>query len=80
MVILNNQYNTGGYAEAYTELVKAFHSLTMAQYASGISTDYYCVQDAATDNTTGGGAALLGGVTLAGAVGVTACLNGFAIF
>jgi hypothetical protein len=78
-VILNNAYNTGGYAEAYAEITKAFHSLTMPQYASGVTCDYYNVQDAATDATTGGGAALLGGVTAAAAVGVNSCNNGFAI-
>jgi hypothetical protein len=78
MVILQNSNSTGGYAEAYCELVRSFHSLTSPQNAAGIQLDWYQVQDAASDALTGGNVAT-GGVTQAVAAGANAYQNAFAI-
>jgi hypothetical protein len=78
MVTLQNSNSTGGYAEAYCELVRSFHSLTSPQYASGIQLDWYQVQDAASDALTGGNIAT-GGVTQASAAGANSHQNAFAI-
>jgi hypothetical protein len=79
MVTLSSVNNTGCYSEAFCEVVRSFHSLTAPQYASGIPATIYNTQDAATDNTTGGGvSAALGGVTIA-STALNSYLNGFAI-
>jgi hypothetical protein len=79
MVVLNNVNSTGGYAEAYMEVVKSFHALNAPQYASGISSDQYNVQDGATDLTVGGANVVAGGVSVAMPVGAASCVNAFAI-
>jgi hypothetical protein len=79
MVNLYNSNNTGGYGEAFCELVRSFHSLTAPQYSSGMGFDYYNTQDAANDVSIGGGtSATVGGLTLASTT-VASYQNGFAI-
>jgi hypothetical protein len=78
MITLQNSNTTGGYAEGFAEIVKSFHALSIPQYASGISQDFFQVQDAASDSLTGGNVAT-GGVLLAQAAGANTYQNAFCI-
>ena len=79
-VTLKNSNNTGGYAEAFAEVTKSFHSLNAPQYAAGMPLDYYMSADA-KDTTVGGGtSSTVGGVyQVSDYTGSTSYTNGFAI-
>ena len=79
-VTLKNSNNTGGYAEAFAEVVKSFHSLNAPQYAAGIPIDYYMSADAADTNVGGGSSSTSGGVYAVGSYTTsTSYQNAFAI-
>jgi hypothetical protein len=79
MVNIKNSNSTGGYSEAYCEIVRSFHSLTAPQYAAGVQFDYYNTQDAANDVTVGcANSATVGGLTT-GNTNLNSYQNAFAI-
>jgi hypothetical protein len=51
-VYLNNTNNTGAYAEAFSEVLRAWHSLATPDACSSLRADYYNVNDAAITSTT----------------------------
>jgi hypothetical protein len=71
-VTLKNTSTTYGYAEAFAELQRSFHSLNHAEYAGQISFSSYNVADAA-DTTIGGGGVIEAGTD------VNSYLNAFAM-
>ena len=56
-VTLKNTSTTYGYAEAFAELQRSFHSLNHAEYSGQIDFTLYNVADTA-DTTVGGGGVL----------------------
>ena len=77
-ITLQNAVSCGGYGEAYSELLKSFHSLSTPQYSAGMPFQYYCIADA-VDNSVGGGInGVLGGVTVGSTLG-NSFKNGFAL-
>jgi hypothetical protein len=70
-VNLKNAGNTGGYAEAFMELQRAFHSINNAEYCGSLGRTSYFVGDAA-DAAVGGGVTKL-------TAGANSFKNGFAI-
>jgi hypothetical protein len=79
MVNLKNTNSTGGYSEAYCEVVRTFHALTSPQFASGIQFDYYNTQDAANDTTVGNASSAIAGGLTTGGVNLNSYTNAFAI-
>ena len=75
-VNLINSNSTGGYAEAFAEIQKSFHSLNHMEFAGSVGTVAYNVADVA-DTTIGDGGTLSG--VLVGAAGSGSYANGFAI-
>ena len=69
-VYLENTNNTGGYGEAYAELLKAWHALHTIKNSAQLGTEYN-ISDMATSTTTT--------VTQANAAGTNAYQNGFVI-
>lgn len=69
-VVLINSQNTGAFAEAYTEMLRAFHSLHSVSNSSCLGATEYNVCDTKPAGTT---------VTTATAAGDTAYRNGFVI-
>ena len=51
MVYLNNINSTGGYAEGFSEVLRAWHSLASPDGCSSLRADYYNVNDAAISGT-----------------------------
>jgi hypothetical protein len=51
-VYLKNSNNTGGYAEGFSEVLRAWHSLATPDACSSLRADYYNVNDAAISGTS----------------------------
>ena len=69
-VVLENANTTGGFGEAFIEIMRSFHSLDSSVNASSIPQTYFNVTDKAADNTQ---------LTTAISTGVNSFQNGFAI-
>jgi len=75
-VQLQNSSTTGGYAEAFSEIMKSFHALNHAEYAGSLGSICYNVADAA--DTSVGDAGTVSGVVAIN-TGANSYKNGFAI-